>query len=283
MVSASAWRPPAVAGWWHGGGRKVASASRLDAGLERWVAHGQGEGSERLRLARDHPQAALAVSARSQGRSMRHLGLRPGGQGAQRGGAPAGWGAAVRLHRRAGGRQGGRAQSHPAAPQGRGEGCRPRTRQGRIRLCLDRSPSGAYLALCRAGGRARQGVCARASRARARALRRTARRQTEGAEGPMQQDQDNQKNLLLAIVLSVGVLLAWQAFYAGPKLRDDQERRQRVQQELSQGKEQVGSPAAPGSATQPGAAVPSAAPLAAAATRGAALETSPRVPIETPS
>ena len=33
----------------------------------------------------------------------------------------------------------------------------------------------------------------------------------------MQQDQDNQKNLLLAIVLSVGVLLAWQVFYAGPK------------------------------------------------------------------
>src|SRR5262245_18692896 len=32
MVSASAWRPLAVAGWWRDGGRKVASASRLDAG-----------------------------------------------------------------------------------------------------------------------------------------------------------------------------------------------------------------------------------------------------------
>jgi YidC/Oxa1 family membrane protein insertase len=95
----------------------------------------------------------------------------------------------------------------------------------------------------------------------------------------MQQDQDNQKNLLLAIVLSVGVLLAWQAFYAGP----NQERRQRVQQEPSQGKEHAGSPAAPGSATQPGAAVPSAAPLAAAATRDAAVEAGPRVRIETPS
>ena len=41
----------------------------------------------------------------------------------------------------------------------------------------------------------------------------------------MLNDQDNQKNLLLAIVLSVGVLLAWQVFYAGPKLKDDQERR----------------------------------------------------------
>ena len=97
----------------------------------------------------------------------------------------------------------------------------------------------------------------------------------------MQQDQDNQKNLLLAIVLSVGVLLAWQVFYAGPKLKDDQERRQRVQHELSQSKEQA--PAAPGATTQPGAAVPSAAPLAAAATRTAAIDASPRVRIETPS
>ena len=97
----------------------------------------------------------------------------------------------------------------------------------------------------------------------------------------MQQDQDNQKNLLLAIVLSVGVLLAWQVFYAGPKLKDDQERRQRVQHELSQSKEQA--PTAPSTATQPGAAVPSAAPLATAATRNAAIEASPRVRIETPS
>ena len=41
----------------------------------------------------------------------------------------------------------------------------------------------------------------------------------------MLQDQDNQKNLLLAIVLSVAVLLAWQIFYAGPKLKEEQERR----------------------------------------------------------
>lgn len=43
------------------------------------------------------------------------------------------------------------------------------------------------------------------------------------------QDQDNQKNLLLAIVLSVSVLLAWQLLFAGPKLKDEQERRARVQ------------------------------------------------------
>ena len=93
-------------------------------------------------------------------------------------------------------------------------------------------------------------------------------------------DQDNQKNLLLAIVLSVGVLLVWQVFYAGPKLKDDQERRQRIQQEQSQVKGQPGGPTtapttAPGTVAQPGTAVPSAAPLATAATRDAAIETEP--------
>src|SRR5262249_16103838 len=97
----------------------------------------------------------------------------------------------------------------------------------------------------------------------------------------MQQDQDNQKNLLLAIVLSVGVLLAWQVFYPAPNLKDDQKLRQRVQHELSLSKEQA--PPAPSTANQPGAAVPSAAPLAAAATRNAAIEASPRVRVETPS
>jgi YidC/Oxa1 family membrane protein insertase len=54
-------------------------------------------------------------------------------------------------------------------------------------------------------------------------------------------DQDNQKNLLVAIVLSVAVLLMWQMFYAGPKLKEDQERRQRIQQEQqTQPKEQPG-------------------------------------------
>ena len=57
-------------------------------------------------------------------------------------------------------------------------------------------------------------------------------------------DQDNQKNLLVAIVLSVAVLLMWQMFYAGPKLKEDQERRQRIQQEQTQTKEQPGAPKA---------------------------------------
>ena len=105
-------------------------------------------------------------------------------------------------------------------------------------------------------------------------------------------DQDNQKNLLLAIVLSVGVLLMWQMYYAGPKLKEEQERRQRTQQEQTQPKEQPGAPkigpqAAPGTIPQPqpGAAVaPSAAPpVAPAPTREAALQASPRHRVETPS
>ena len=102
------------------------------------------------------------------------------------------------------------------------------------------------------------------------------------------QDKDSQKNLLLAIVLSVGVLLVWQVFYAGPKLKEDQERRQRIQHEQGQLKEQPGAPTtapvtAPGAPAQPGTAVPSVAPMAPAATRAAAVQAAPRVRIETPS
>ena len=107
-------------------------------------------------------------------------------------------------------------------------------------------------------------------------------------------DQDNQKNLLLAIVLSVSVLLAWQVFYAGPKLKEDQERRQRIQQEQqqqAQPKAEPGAPktapqASPGTAPQPAAqpgAAPTAVPGVPSATREAALADSPRLKIDTPS
>jgi YidC/Oxa1 family membrane protein insertase len=97
-------------------------------------------------------------------------------------------------------------------------------------------------------------------------------------------DQDNQKNLLLAIVLSVAVLLVWQMFYAGPKMKEEQERRQRIQQEQAQPKGQPGAPVAtPGTPSQPGAVVPSAGPAAAALTREEALRSSARVAIDTPS
>jgi YidC/Oxa1 family membrane protein insertase len=98
----------------------------------------------------------------------------------------------------------------------------------------------------------------------------------------MPQDQDHQKNLLLAIVLSVAVLLAWQMFYAGPKLKDEQERRQRAQQEQTQAKPSTAPAVTPGEPPQ------TAAPAAGAAEgqgRDAVLRASQsaRVQIDTPS
>ena len=46
-----------------------------------------------------------------------------------------------------------------------------------------------------------------------------------------QQDPGDQRNLLLAILLSVGVLMAWNFFYAGPKATLEKERRERIQRE----------------------------------------------------
>jgi len=99
----------------------------------------------------------------------------------------------------------------------------------------------------------------------------------------MPQDQDHQKNLLLAIVLSVAVLLAWQMFYAGPKLKEEQERRQRVQQEQTQAKPSGAPTATPGETPQ--VAAPSAVAPAEGQTREAVLRSSAqvRVPINTPS
>jgi YidC/Oxa1 family membrane protein insertase len=108
----------------------------------------------------------------------------------------------------------------------------------------------------------------------------------------MQQDNESQKNLMLAIALSLAVLLGWQYFYAGPKLKDEQERRQRAsasQQPLP------GQPAAQsGATTTPGAPVTAPVSGAPAATPGAAttttllsreetLKASPRIAIATPS
>src|SRR5262245_51960167 len=96
------------------------------------------------------------------------------------------------------------------------------------------------------------------------------------------QQPENQKNLLLAIVLSIGVLLAWQFFYATPKLKEEQERLKRAQQQTTQ--QPVGTapgvPAAGGQAP----AVPGATPAATSVTREAALRESPnRLAINTPS
>jgi YidC/Oxa1 family membrane protein insertase len=100
----------------------------------------------------------------------------------------------------------------------------------------------------------------------------------------MLHDQENQKNLLLAIVLSVAVLLAWQFFYAGPKLKEEQERQARIRAQQTEAKEKAGS-AGPQTVT-PGTAVPqqgTVPPSVAGLSRQEALAAAPRVRIETPS
>jgi YidC/Oxa1 family membrane protein insertase len=94
-----------------------------------------------------------------------------------------------------------------------------------------------------------------------------------------QQDPDQQRNLLLAVVLSMAVLLGWQLFYAGPKMKDEQLRQQAQQEHAKSAPEAkpgtVPPAAAPGS--------PAAMPPVATATRETALAESPRLAVDTPS
>ena len=96
------------------------------------------------------------------------------------------------------------------------------------------------------------------------------------------QDPDQQRNLLLAVVLSMAVLLGWQLFYAGPKMKEEQAR-QRAQQELSQ---QQGTPlriAANASGLLPTQPCPAPRRRQPASSREDAVKASPRLAIETPS
>ncbi len=107
------------------------------------------------------------------------------------------------------------------------------------------------------------------------------------------QQPDSQKNLLLAIVLSMVVLVGWQYFFAGPKLKDEQERQRAKPEQTTQtspGQSGPGGVPAPSVPTAPGAAAPGAAPAAVTAaaavktvTREEALKLTQRVAIETPT
>jgi YidC/Oxa1 family membrane protein insertase len=99
------------------------------------------------------------------------------------------------------------------------------------------------------------------------------------------------KNMLVAIALSIAVLLGWQYFYVSPQM--EQQRAQLAQQQAQQAAQQPPA-ATPGADGVPrpdgvpadGAAPPvpgAAAPVAAPANREAVLARSSRVPIDTPS
>src|SRR6478736_4258767 len=105
----------------------------------------------------------------------------------------------------------------------------------------------------------------------------------------------DQKNTILAIVLSALVLIGWQIYFGIPQM----EKQKQIQQQQQQAQERAqpsGAPAQqPGATQQPGAppqAVPGATPQAPGLpgslpgqvlTREAALAASPRVQIDTPS
>mgnify|MGYP000066858077 FL=1 len=104
----------------------------------------------------------------------------------------------------------------------------------------------------------------------------------------MSQHDDQQKNLMIAVVLSMAVLLGWQLFYAGPKMKEEQARQQALQ-ERSQTAEPATAPSGTDVEGKPPAAaadgsVPGSAPVnVPAVTREQAIAASPRHPIKTPS
>ncbi|WP_181700036.1 membrane protein insertase YidC [Chthonobacter albigriseus] len=93
------------------------------------------------------------------------------------------------------------------------------------------------------------------------------------------------RNMILAIVLSLVVLLGWQYFVAGPQLEKARLAEQARQAETAATPAPVpnGSTAAPGTTANAPASAPAGAGAVTVATREAAVAKDPRVPIETPA
>ena len=89
------------------------------------------------------------------------------------------------------------------------------------------------------------------------------------------------KNMLLAIVLSAIVLIGWQFFVGLPQMQRQQQQAQRTAQQTAS--QEAPQPQAPGAPGAPAPAVPGGTQSAPAlATRAAVVAANPRVPIETP-
>jgi YidC/Oxa1 family membrane protein insertase len=103
----------------------------------------------------------------------------------------------------------------------------------------------------------------------------------------MSKEPDTQSNLIIAFVLSLGVMLAWQYFVVAPRTAEEQARQKQAQVEQQVGKPPAvpGAPAAPSTPPAPGkpADIPQATPAAPVLTRTDALKQSPRLTISTPS
>jgi YidC/Oxa1 family membrane protein insertase len=102
-------------------------------------------------------------------------------------------------------------------------------------------------------------------------------------------DQQDNKNLMTAIVLSLAVLLGWQYFFAMPKLREEQARKEFTKElEAQRGAAGQASGGLPGVASSPSAQTSETAPKAgqptlAPVSRDESLKLSPRIAIKTPS
>ncbi|MEO0671946.1 MAG: membrane protein insertase YidC, partial [Pseudomonadota bacterium] len=106
------------------------------------------------------------------------------------------------------------------------------------------------------------------------------------------QDPNQTKNMLLAVILSIGVMVAWQILYANPQLEQERERQRRLaeQQQSQTVGQQPGQTAPTAGAPTPGV-TPGAggvrAQLPARPTvlvdRKSSLSVDPRVAIETPA
>jgi YidC/Oxa1 family membrane protein insertase len=101
---------------------------------------------------------------------------------------------------------------------------------------------------------------------------------------------ENNRNMLLAILLSGMVLIGWHFFYAGPKLQEAQERERRLAAQKT-AQSQTMAPGTAGTTTQPGGVVsPSGSPqlpgvaapgaTVVAATRADRIAASPRIAID---
>ena len=99
---------------------------------------------------------------------------------------------------------------------------------------------------------------------------------------------NDQKNMLLAIVLSAIVLIGWQIFFGLPSMQQQKQQQQAQQQPTQTPVPQPGTPAptaqpAPGTQPTPGQTTPSPSVVPGqVVTREAAIAASPRVRIETP-
>ena len=90
----------------------------------------------------------------------------------------------------------------------------------------------------------------------------------------------DQRNLLLAILLSVAIIVGFQYFYEAPRMRQLAEQ-QAAEQATAPGEEPGGPPRAPGDVPAPPGA-PTAPTVEAPESRAAALEKTPRIKVDSP-